>query len=200
MADCRPIVLIAGLFLACPEQKTLPPPQAETQAEPPATIPAMETASSVQSAIELAKPFMDDAPDSHSDGTIYLALWASKRARWEDFRVKKNETTFGRVKKDVDTERGKRMCVNGEIVQIERRRDIGQGFYLETFWGLMMNLDTQNLVSFFAVGSTGDLEQGSPGHLCGIVTGVFEYANSAGGTGHATELVGMFGLKENIAR
>ncbi len=33
--------------------------------------------------------------------------------------------------------------------------------------------------------------------FCGVVTGLFDYANSGGGTGHAVAIVGLFDIAEN---
>ena len=64
------------------------------------------------------------------------------------------------------------------------------------FDGLMLDY-ARNIYKFSAVGNSGDLVADSQTRLCGIITGKYDYSNSAGGTGHAIKLVGMFDLPAN---
>jgi len=64
------------------------------------------------------------------------------------------------------------------------------------FVGLVMS-NAGNLFHFDAVGSTGTLVGTNYARICGVITGLYDYSNSAGGTGHAVQIVGMFDLPEN---
>jgi hypothetical protein len=94
--------------------------------------------------------------------------------------------------KDPEAERGKRLCSLGTINQIEVDRSAGSPIYNG---GLMTpGFDS---VRFSAVGSSGDLVEGSGARICGIVTGKYSYSNAGGGTTHAVYLVGMFDIPQN---
>ncbi len=80
----------------------------------------------------------------------------------------------------------------GKIIQIAvEKEDIGK-FHV----GLIIS-DAGNLYRFLGVRSSGTLVGDSRAKFCGVVTGKYDYSNSAGGTGHAVKLVGMFDLPEN---
>lgn len=143
-------------------------------------------------AIKLAKPAMDDTANEDSAGFAQLGIWGMKNMRWVQLEVPENETSVALVQKDPDEARGKRLCAPGTIVQIELQKTaMGKGFI-----GLFMT-DGGNLLRFFVVGSTGTLVGQSHGRICGVVTGKYDYSNSAGGVGHAVAVVGMFDLPEN---
>ncbi len=178
-----------------------PPPKAEP-APPPAPEPPpppeesmaqkLGKVGSCDSAIALCKSEMTDTVDESSKGQILLAIWAVQRMRWSDVNVARNETTFALAQKDSDEARGKRLCVSGMIVQISvEKTDFGK-----INSGLLLT-NSGNIHSFMNVGSSGDLVQNSRTRMCGVVTGKYDYHNSAGGTGHALASVGMFDLPQN---
>jgi hypothetical protein len=143
-------------------------------------------------ALAYAKPMMEDTENKDSDGAVLLAVWASEGMKWTDVAVAKDETTFALVRKDSDEARGKRLCTNGRIVQIEVLHQDGA----KLFYGLLLS-GGGSIYQFIAAGSSGDLVQRSHARFCGVVTGKYDYSNSGGGTGHAVSLVGMFDLPAN---
>jgi hypothetical protein len=170
-----------------------PPVQAPVHVEPTPAERA-RIAPTLPAALAVAKPHMDDQFGKVSTGTLLLGMWAAKHMTWKDVGVSQDEATYALTMKDPDEARGKRTCAGGSIIEIEKARlDDGRGYE-----GLLMS-DGMRLFHFFAVGSSGTLVQNSPARLCGVVTGKYDYPNSAGGTGHAVQVVGMFDLPENRA-
>lgn len=155
-------------------------------------VPAILQAPDLAAAIKVTKPLMIDTRDDSSRGAIQLSLWAMKHLVWSDVGIPKNETKLALVHKDPDEERGKRLCVGGSLIQIEVEKTALGKLNI----GLLRN-DADDLVHFLAAGSSGTLVKGSPARLCGVVTGLYDYGNSGGGTGHAVEIVGMFDLPAN---
>ena len=176
-----------------------------TREAPVATVPAPKVAAPVETnldrvaklatfaeAMAFTKPKMDDSVNKLDEGTALLALWSAKGLVWADVAVTKNETTFAAVLKDPDEARGKRVCVSGSIVEIEVEK-VRTG---KIFDGLLHDY-AGNLYKFSAVRGTGDLVAQSQTRMCGVITGKYDYSNSAGGTGHAIKIVGIFDLPEN---
>lgn len=135
---------------------------------------------------------MIDVPDEASQGTDLLGLWAREHLTWSDVKVRRDETTIARTRKDPDRERGKRMCPVGKIIQIAIE-STGRGH--ESRGVLMTPLDEH--VSFVAVGSAKGLVRRGNARFCGIVTGVLNYENRGGGTTHSVQMVGVFELPSN---
>jgi hypothetical protein len=156
---------------------------------------AIANAKTLSAALKLAKPLMDDRWDSRKDprskGMIGLARWAAKKLTWAELAALP-ETDAALVLKDSEVERGKRLCARGEITLIRRSRRVHQGM----FWGTMYN-EKRDTISFIAAGSTGNLVRESKAHYCGIVVGLWTYANNQGGQTISIETVGMFDLPEN---
>ena len=174
---------------AAPAQPPSSPPPADAAESPLDILLAIPT---LPDAIAHLKPEMTDTTDNVSPGAVLLATWAGAHMHWADVAVSRNETSFALVRKDSDAARGKRMCVRGEIIQIAKQ-DLGD----ETaFDGLMLSGDG-DILSFLAVGSTGDLVERSYARFCGVTIGTYDYSNSGGGEGHAVSVVGMFDLPEN---
>lgn len=177
--------------------KADPAPSAKpvTSAPPPHEDSLLEKslkAKSMSEAIKVATPHFEDKMNQSGDGTLMFAAWARKSMTWSDVGVEKDETSYALVMKDAEEERGKRLCVPGNIIEIEvMKSDIGK-----VHDGLLSS-DARNLFKFIAVGSTGKLVERSRTRFCGVVTGRFDYSNSGGGTGHAVKMVGMFDLPEN---
>lgn len=144
-------------------------------------------------AVSRALPGMADTTNEASPGAAMLAIWASRRMTLEDVAVAKNETSVRLVAKDSDAARGKRMCVSGHLVEIERQ-DTVEGEHV--FVGILQTA-SWDLIHFYAARDTGSLVERSRARICGVVTGRFTYSNSGGGTGHAVELVGVFDLPQN---
>jgi hypothetical protein len=133
---------------------------------------------------------MDDTDGETSFGAKLLAIWAAPHLRWADLG-ELPETRFALVQKDADEERGKRLCTQGTIIEIETaKQDYGKVF----LGGIFSNSD---VVRFIAVGKSGTLVSGSWARICGVVVGTESYKNSGGGTTHGVRIVGMFDLAEN---
>src|SRR5262249_60210188 len=162
----RVLVCLALGSLGCDHQGGPPPAeQKPIQPQPPAaerpTPPTalaqrapdlrdqMEAAPSLIAALELAKPKMADTVNELSDGTFMLVWWARDKMTWADVGIAKNETSFGKVKKDSEAERGKRMCASVSIIQIEKVDS-------KMYTGLA-STGSWEIVRFFAVGNTGEL-------------------------------------------
>lgn len=143
-------------------------------------------------AVEYVKPYMTDTQNDISSGAILLSVWGAKNMKLSDVVVSKNETSFALVKKDSDETRGKKMCVRGSLIEIHvENTKVGK-----IAEGLLMD-NSMDLVKFIATHSTGELVESSPARFCGVVIGRYDYQNSAGGTGHAVQMVGIFDLPEN---
>lgn len=166
-----------------------------TQPKPPQPSPIeiIQSKNSFEDALAFAKPFMKDSINSLDIGALLFAIWANNNLTWQDVFVQSNETSFARVMKDSDEERGKKMCVRGSIIEIstDKTSEYGKFYHGGMFSG------RGDVVRFTAVKSTGDIVESSYARLCGIVTGKYSYSNSSGGTTHAINIVGMFDLPEN---
>lgn len=159
-----------------PRETSPPPRRVETPAERIVKAPRFEDA------IVIARPAMTDTTAELGPGHRLLATYASQRLRWADVDVAP-ETTLGHVLKDPAAERGKRLCVDGELARIERR-DLARR---KIFVGELAT-PAGDRVAFVAVGSTGELVKRSRGRLCGA---------AIGRAGDAVSIVGMFDLPEN---
>ncbi len=172
--------------------------KAAATADAPPPVPKVNPVAEIQAkltladAVAYARPVMVDRFNASSPGTLLLTVWALKMMTWEDVAVAVDETSHALVQKDADAERGKRLCARGTIIQIEAQKDAMGTFYS----GLLMS-GSGKLYNYHAVGSSGDLVAHSPARLCGVVTGLYAYSNSGGGTGHAVDMVGMFDLPAN---
>ena len=145
-------------------------------------------------AVAFTRPYMEDTVDQDSAGAVMLAAWASRNMKWTDVAVATDETSYALVRKDSDAARGKRICTSGQIIQIEVYKFQSGDRPLSE--GLLMS-NGGNLYNYIAAGSSGTLVEQSYARFCGVVTGKYDYSNSAGGEGHAVEMVGMFDLPEN---
>ena len=126
-----------------------------------------------------------------SVGALSLAIWSSENMKWSELQALPT-AKYGMVMKESDSERGKKICVTGNVVEISADSSGPQKVYL----GGMAD-EQFHIYRFIAVGSTGEIVAGSNSRFCGVVTGKNDYSNSAGGVAHAIHLVGMFDLPEN---
>src|SRR3990167_7591982 len=139
-------------------------PKAAPLAEDP--LKKVQQAKTLQAALLLTKPEMEDTINKTDHGSVLLWSWATKSMQWSDVSVAKDETTHALILKDPDEERGKRLCASGTIIEIESvKLAAGKGFE-----GLLANYAT-SLFRFMAVGSSGALVQHSAARFCGVVTG-----------------------------
>jgi hypothetical protein len=172
-------------------------PTVETPALPapkptPSKADRLMAATRASDAFDIALPDMKDKYADIDLGTAMFSIWASGKMQWSDLIISADETTPGLVRKEPDSERGKRMCSSGSIVEIHAASKPG----VSMSEGLLLG-HSGNLYRFIAVGSSGSLVQNSEARFCGYVTGLYDYPNSGGGTGHAIKQVGMFDLPEN---
>lgn len=174
------------------------PANGQSPAADPASSPRVATRAevvagwkSLSEAIMQTVPTMEDTTDAHSDGTLSLAAWALGRLKMSELSAI-GETTRGKILKDAASARGLRLCVSGRISQIGAvHSDIGTLYE----GGLLRNYS--EVTRFLAAGDTGELVEGSSARFCGVVTGIYSYANTGGGTTIAPMLVGLFDLPSN---
>jgi hypothetical protein len=152
----------------------------------------LANAKTLGEAIDLTQPDMADFSESDfSQGAVKLALWSSDKMVWSELQ-KIEQGKYGLVMKESDSQRGKRICTNGQVIEIVADKSVPNKIYL----GGLTDANF-HVYRFIAVGSTGNIVAGSNVKFCGIVTGRNDYANSIGGVAHAIHLVGMFDLPEN---
>lgn len=152
----------------------------------------LRAAKTLADALPIVRPYMNDTPNESSLGTEMLALWGTGGLTWSDAYSSKDETSPELAKKDIDAERGKRVCRVGTIVEIAKK-----GTGPTTHFAGLLRSPRGDLFHFLAVRSTGSLVQGSRGRICGVITGLYDYENSGGGVSHALDIVGLFDLPEN---
>jgi hypothetical protein len=100
-------------------------------AAPAPSVVARETGSrgqvlekaSLQDAIALAKPRMENTVSRIDVGAALLAIWASKKLTWDSLNDLP-ETTPAMFRKDPDAERGKRLCMSGRIGTIRAEKTL----------------------------------------------------------------------------
>lgn len=190
-----------------------PRPHAPAPAAPTARPTEAQTATAEPAPIATARPTgpqgIDDCEDvscalrfAHfadstnglDPGAAQFAGWAAgkpNRLHWSDVAVNPDETTFGKVMKDSEAERGKRACFSGQVFEIKVDRSAGPAVYVG---GLHRG---SSIVRFIAIGDTGSIERNTAGRVCGYVTGTMSYENSRGGESHGVHVVGMFDLPAN---
>lgn len=129
---------------------------------------------------------------THSLGSKRLAFWAAAGLKWDDVNVAKNETTLRLIIKDPEASAGKRLCVKGGIIEIHKRKIEDR----QIFWGLLRTYNDE-IVSFWAIGDTGELVQGRTARFCGVAAGKFLYESREKRENDAIEIVGLFDLAAN---
>lgn len=147
--------------------------------------------------IGVMTPAFADKKDGLDPATAAFAFWLANRYKesigtlWTEIQALP-ETKRALVMKDPEPERGKRLCTSGSVVQITADRSAG----LVLYEGALMT-PSSDFIRFISVGSSGELVDNSPARFCGVVTGIYSYANAAGGTTHSVRAVGVFDLPEN---
>lgn len=145
-------------------------------------------------AIATARPFMEDVHDAPaSKGAAILAIWGASNMTWSDLQTL-DVGKYALVMKDSASQRGKRICLGGTIIEIGVDRTAGEPLYVGGMYD-----EAGKIYRFIAVGSTGELVENSRAKFCGVVTGQMHYSNSVGGVAHSVQLVGMFDLPANRA-
>lgn len=170
------------------DTQILPPP-----AKPKVTIADMTTVpAAITQIVDVAG---QQTVGEHSAATVIFTGWALDRLEWSAVNVATDETSYALAQKNIDSARGKRLCISGSVIEIHEDKT-PQGS-LTT--GLIMS-SAGNIFSFDGVGSSGQIVEQSWARFCGVVIDKYDYSNSAGGTGHAIDVVGMFDLPENRSR
>lgn len=190
------LALVAALAGCGNESGSNTQPKPSTSSAPTAAQNApLETNikfSSLAEAIAATRSDMTDGRDAEiSQGAAVLALWGASGMKWDALQ-KIQPGKFAMVMKDADTQRGKLLCPSGHVIEIEIDRSVKQKIYSGGMYD-----DAGRIYRFIAVGSTGEIVQGSRAKFCGIIIGQHHYGNSVGGVAHAVQLVGMFDLPEN---
>lgn len=166
--------------------------EAETVAEV-AKTPTLDYPNLTE-AISALKPQMTDFVETEvSEGAVLLSYWGTEHMKWPEIQAIE-KSKFKLVMKDPDIERGKQLCMNGEVIEIQVDNTLPNG--KKIYHGGLFD-GNYNIYRFIALGSTGELVGGSRAKFCGIITGKNDYSNSQGGSAHAVHLVGMFDLLDN---
>lgn len=201
------IPFIAILSIACCKSEKTPSGQVlpvTSASASPIVKPVVKTeqeilvdnvmsAKTIEESLKLTVPFMGGAKhDEFSEGHNLFVLWAEKNYSVKnlseiEFQVSKNETSVGFIKKNPEKESGKKICVNGKIIQIKEMKNLSKGLIWEPRGGLYY---------FIGLNDSGDLTDKSSAKFCGYVTGTYDYKDSVGGTGHAISLVGMWQINK----
>ena len=138
------------------------------------------------------KPRMKDTLNEHPESAGLLAYFLNlKNTKINDIN-QISSTTKGKILKDSELEKGKRLCIDSTIVEIAADRSGG----FSAYQGVMVD-DTMQPYVFMAVGDTGDLVSQSQAKFCGITVGKMSYSNAGGGTSTAPYIVGLFNLPAN---
>ncbi len=159
-----------------------------------AYLVALDNATTVQEAVQICKqyqksfktPDLDEVNEGRKCLEVYVASHPLTLAQVD---IENNETSYGAIMKNPDNEVGKKLCVEGSIVQISENNNIQNGIFGN--WGY------SKVYSFHTYGSSGKLMQGSHSWLCGISAGTYSYHNGNGGFTHAAEILGVWYIKEN---
>lgn len=144
-----------------------------------------------KSALDVSSKQMVDGA-SFSPGHSMFSVWSNRKLLWFDVVVTTNETSYVLIAKDSEKERGKRICLSGQVIEIHADKSVKPTIYEG---GIVA--ESGNIFRFSAVHDTGEIAAHSEARFCGIVTEYQSYANSGGGTTHAASMVGMFDLPSN---
>ena len=180
------IVVVVGALVLRPWQRRGPPSVRDDSAEE--QVRHVLATPSLPAALAYVRPALADGREGL--GQTLLAIWATKHLRWSD--VDADETWFPQFRKDPDTERGRRFCVEGTVVEIAAATLAGR----KTFRGILISPPPVVPVQFTAVGSSGAIVAHSAARFCGVATGLLAY-QSNDGPKEGLQALGMFDLPEN---
>ena len=188
--------LLSVLILAACGKSETATNTAQTNATTPAAAapvaaPVVQEPTTLADAIAVAKPSMTDESEKLSSGAVMLGRWSMNHMEWKELNALP-DTKRALVMKDADEQRGKKICISGNVIEIGAENVDGKKVYIGG-----MYTGSMDVYRFIAVKSTGEIAEKSRAKFCGVVIGRFDYANSAGGVAHAVQLVGMFDLPEN---
>lgn len=146
----------------------------------------------LEGAIEAYTPTQMEYHNEFPTIMAVYALWNQNvGTSWNEINLVE-KTSYGKVMKDAVSEYGKRLCVTGNIIEIETDRSLNDPVYSI---GIVDN--NFNAYRATAIESSGELVAGSDATFCGIVLARFSYDNAGGVTTRAPYLFGMFDLPEN---
>ena len=162
---------------------------------PVPTQPVIKEASTLDEELQIVRNGFDDSEVNKY--TAAFIKWSMTNLRFTE--IDKIETTFEKVMKDPDEERGKKICFAGEIIEIKAVKILSDKIYVGEMYDQRRNIYHQrrNIYHFMNVGSSGNIDGNSFASACGIIIGTYSYPNSGGGTTHTVNVVGMFDLPEN---
>jgi hypothetical protein len=184
-------ILLSSHAAGCKDD---PPDPIVVPAAPPPPPPAppgsatILAAPSFSHAVELALPLIAEGGKASREGTALLAEWADQYLAWETIDLPTPETTLSLAARDLQPERGKRLCETGEIKEIFDEGKVFTGLLYKTRF---------EIIGFIAVRSVGKLEQKRRARFCGVVTGRHSSAGPEAGSVQAVQVIGMFDVPEN---
>lgn len=170
-----------------------PAPAAAIAVPQPATPTTTNDDRGFDEAVAFALEAVEPTHNVLSAGAQRMALWAPGRMKLEDVRVT-DETAPRKILKDWRAEVGKRFCVRGEVLEIER----ADGIFAASFVGTLS--DRHSTVRFVASGPTDGIVADERARFCGVNFGVMSYDTAIGGTNRAIVMVGMFDLRRRRPR
>lgn len=196
------VLLISGLLVVgCGQSEPPKSPAPVTKSDKPVVskpaIPVKKetdrlNAETLRAAIDMTVPYMGDFfEEKLSDGAVVLSHWASTDMKWSELQAIE-AGKYAAVMKDADSQRGKRLCFKGVVIEIHADKSLPK----KVFTGGVFD-EAGHLYRFLAAGSTGEIVDRSAARFCGVITGRNDYQNSAGGVAHAVHVIGMFDLPEN---
>jgi len=125
--------------------------------------------------------------EATSSRSLVLAGWANRHLQWKDVDVKSDETSVELVKRDVDGQLGKRMCVTGKVTSMNLTRTDSARFAS----GVLVTASGAPFAYMAARATGSNVQEGQQARLCGVVTGQNPTDSDLGPAG-AVVLVGMF--------
>jgi hypothetical protein len=141
---------------------------------------------------------LSDSGNAETPEALGLAMWMSEHAWFDDLEKRKADTSIALILKNSEAERGKVLCVSGEVVEIATM-PASIGRKVEDLNRAIIVIANQG-VRVVAARSTGKIVANTPAKFCGVVAGKSSYYNSQGGTARTAYVVGMFDLPENHRR
>jgi hypothetical protein len=181
-----------ALWAFPPHQPQPVEPIAVTDVVAPRPKTVMDMRSLFDALVFVKPQFGQRATGQHSAGADLMAQWASVHMGWSDVATERDETNYGLATRDIDAERGKRVCFSGSIIEIK----VDRSTPAPSFEGLMQS-DAGNVFSFGAAGAVGSIVAGSYARLCAVVLDIFAYESAAHVERKAVDVVGMFDVPEN---
>jgi len=173
-------IVLAALVYAYAAWKDEPPAS-------PANIAADEDPPTLAGAVRKAAEHAGNDVEATSSRSLVLAGWANRHLQWKDVDVKSDETSVELVKRNVDGQLGKRMCVAGKVTSLNLSRTDSARFAS----GVLVAASGAPFAYMAARATGSNVQEGQQARLCGVVTGQNPIASDLGPPG-AVVLVGMF--------